>query len=154
MVTSTGTSPPTISPSLTPIASPTAVILIDQSRFDPDVKPPIQVLHNPPLIAGSDEEVKLKFDLVCAYGYDAPLSYCNFLATLFVSYGENDDLTPITLQKENQNGWEYWTTTLPATNQDGEPFRYYLQVKDQGAGLEVRFPSAGVSTSPRLTSSR
>jgi hypothetical protein len=39
-------------------------------RFDPDVRPVIEVLHNPPLIAKSDEKVKLEFNFVCGYIID------------------------------------------------------------------------------------
>src|SRR3990172_8585654 len=58
----------------------------DLDRSDPDVYPAIDVLHNPPLIARSDEMVKLEFNFVCRYVTKGG-SCCNPEATLFVSYG-------------------------------------------------------------------
>jgi len=111
-------------------------------RFDPDVKPPIGVSHNPPLIARSDEVVKLEFDFVCRYINEIG-SCCTPDATLFVSYGEGKDFSPITLTEEDQDSLRVLSANIPASNGDGQPLRYYLQVKDLKAGLDVRYPIEG-----------
>ena len=54
----TTTSPPT------PTASSTPLFVFDLSGYDPDFFHPIDVSHNPPLIARPDEIVTLVFDLV------------------------------------------------------------------------------------------
>jgi hypothetical protein len=46
------------------------------------------VMHNPPLIAKSDETIKLKFHFLCGYALQLPGAQCNYNATVFLSYGE------------------------------------------------------------------
>jgi len=132
---------PTLLPSPTGTTSPTPVARIGLKVFDPDVKPPIQVSHMEPLIAKSDETVKLKFELLCAYS--SPDSDCRLNATLFVTYGEENDFTAIPLKTKTLGGMLVWPANLPATNADGEPFRYYLQIDDPQIGLEIRYPLEG-----------
>jgi hypothetical protein len=137
------TSSPTILPSPVPTASPTPAVRVDLSLFDPDVKPPIEVLHKEPLIAKSDETIRLKFGFVCGYYLRVPGAQCNYNATLFFSYGEKNDFTSIPLQRDLQDEEGYWPATLPATNADGAPLRYYLQVNDPQVGLDIRYPVEG-----------
>lgn len=87
--------------------------------------------------------IKLEFDFVCAYMFEAPGIVCDHKPTLFISYSEGNDFTFISLQKEIQDEGEYWTARLPATNIDGEPLRYYLLVNDSQVGLDVRYPVEG-----------
>ncbi len=149
----TKTITPTLTPrptqTSTPSASPTQTTLltpgtsIDLSRFDPDVNPPIPVSHIPPLIARSDETVKLEFDFVCAYMFQAPGLLCNLSPVLYFSYGEKSDFTPFPLKKEIQEDAEYWVASLPAADSDGGSLRYYLEVNDPQVGLGVRYPVEG-----------
>ena len=104
---------------------------------------PIEVLHKEPLIARSDETIKLKFGFVCGYYMKVPGTQCNYIATLFFSYGEKNDFTSNPLQGDLRDEEGYWSATLPATNADGASLRYYLQVNDPQVGLEVRFPVEG-----------
>jgi hypothetical protein len=131
------TSPPTPTTTLTP------ELEIDWSLFDPDIKPPIEILHSEPLIVKSDESIDLKFNFTCAYKYKTPGANCDFNPALFVSYTEKNDFTTILLQREILEGGVYWTAVLPATDENGKPFRYYLLVNDPQVGLDVRFPSGG-----------
>ena len=111
--------------------------------FDPDVIPPIDVLHNEPLIAKSDETIKLKFRFLCGYYMQLPGAQCNYNSTVFFSYGEKTTL-PHTLSNEIcRMKKSIGLATLPATNADGASLRYYLQVNDPQVGLEVRFPVEG-----------
>jgi hypothetical protein len=93
--------------------------------FDPDVKPPIEVSHNEPLIAKSDETVKLKFGFVCAYG--STPGTLHFNAILFVTYGKENEFTS-TFQRDNDEEG-YWSATLHDRCGWGA-LRYYLQVND------------------------
>jgi len=139
----TVTSSPTFLPKPLPTGTQTPAFAIDLVRFDPDIYPPILVSHNPPKIAKADEEVRLEFNFVCAYMFELPDISCNPKATLFVSYGEDDEFTSVPLQKEMQDEGEFWVARLPATNDDGKPFQYYLQVNDPQVGLRVRYPVEG-----------
>jgi hypothetical protein len=132
---------PTLFPS--PTTSPTPVIQIDLSRFDPDLWPAIDVSHNPPLIARSDETIKLDFNFLCRYSFQVEGLYCNFDKTLLVSYGESNDFIPVPLEHEIKSDTATWTATLPATNVENQPLRYYLQVNDPQVGLDVRYPIEG-----------
>jgi hypothetical protein len=124
-------------------ALPTFVARIGLQWFDPDVKPLIDVVHNEPLIAKSDETINLKFNFVCRYYMQVSGPHCNYNATLFFSYGEKNDFTSIPLQRDLQDEEGNWATTLPATNADGALLRYYLQVNDPQVGLAQRFPVEG-----------
>jgi hypothetical protein len=60
-----------------------------------------------------------------------------------VSYGEKHPFSPISLTEENQNGLRVLTANLPASDEKGQSLRYYLQVNDPAAGLDVRYPLEG-----------
>ncbi len=135
--TPTGSISPSATDSLVPL--PTNIlnttIAVNLSNFDWDVRPPIDVSHEPPLIAKSNETVMLKFSLACAY--DRPP--CNPTANLFFSYGERDKFNSQPLQQKTEG----WVTNLPASDEKGQSLRYYLQVNDPAAGLDVRYPLEG-----------
>lgn len=144
----------TITPSPSPTTTPIPAIPIDLSRFDLDMEPPIQVSHKPPLIARSDENVKLEFEFMCAYMFDAAGITCRPKATLFVAYDAEEDFTPISLTEEYRESFRILAADLPASNEKGEPIRYYLQVNDQQVGLDVRYPVEGtidLFTTPTFT---
>ena len=61
------TSSPTVTLTPTPAVTPRPKILINLRRYDFDVNPPIDVLHNPPVIVRMDETVNLEFSFVCKY---------------------------------------------------------------------------------------
>jgi hypothetical protein len=119
------------------------VPLINLDRFDPDVHPAISVSHNPPFIARTDDIVKIEFDFVCAYAYEAPGLNCGLDATLFISFGGGEEFSPVPLIKENQDGLRVWSAHIWASDEEGQPLRYYLQVNDPQAKLEVRYPIEG-----------
>ena len=88
----------------TPAVTPTPAIQIDLRRYDFDVNPPIEVLHNPPVIVRADETVNLEFGSSVGIpdsGQSAPL------CTLFVSYGEGNDFTPMSLVEGYREGFDY-----------------------------------------------
>ena len=131
------TSPPTPTTTLTP------ELEIDWSLFDPDIKPPIEILHSEPLIVKSDELIDLKFNFTCAYKYKTPGANCD-LIQLFLSLTPKKTTSQQFFSKEKYlKGGVYWTAVLPATDENGKPFRYYLLVNDPQVGLDVRFPSGG-----------
>jgi hypothetical protein len=113
-------------------------------KFDPDVYPPIVVSHNPPLIARSDEVVKLVFDFVCAYiGANQFGSSCNPKATLYISYDVNSDFTPSPLSAGIENGMEAMVADLPASDDQSRPLRYFLRINDPKINLEMGYPLGG-----------
>lgn len=144
--TSTPTIPPSPSATLPPIPLPTATststllptVTVDLSRFDWDVRPPILIDHNPPLIAKAGEIVALRFSSLCRY-----TSPCTFNANLYYSYGESNDFTSLSLYRVNgANG--NWTTNFPAPDAGRKSLQsYYLQVYDPKADLGIRYPLAG-----------
>ena len=146
---STATIAPSTAPSstinLTDTSTPTATpaIRIDLSRFDMDVRPPIMVRHIYPLIARSDEIINLRFDFVCAYSSQSPDLTCIPSAILFVSYGAETDFSPVSLTETYEDGFRILSANLPASDENGQPLRYYLQINDPQVGLEIRYPTAG-----------
>jgi hypothetical protein len=129
---------------------------IDLDRFDSDTNPAIDVLHNPHVIASSGEKVELEFRFVCRY-VNKTGSCCNPEATLYVSYGEGGDFTPMTLTEEDHDSLRVlsvnlstrddsfdYSIALPARDESGRLLRrYYLQVTDPQVGLDIRYPIAG-----------
>lgn len=110
-------------------------------RFDPDIYPLIDVSHLPPVIARSDETVKLEFDFACGYVFETG-TCCYPDATLFISYGNKKPFTPITLTEEDHDSLRVLAVTLPAADSEGS-LRYYLEVNDPQVGLGVRYPVEG-----------
>ncbi len=120
-----------------------AVPAIVMDRFESDVNPTIDVLHNPPVITHSSEKIKLEFHFVCKY-VDPDGSCCNPSGTLFVSYGDGNDFKPKLLVEEDHDSLRVLTSTLPVVDESGRSLRrYYLQVTHPQVGLEVRYPTAG-----------
>lgn len=116
---------------------------INLDRFDSDTNPAIDVLHNPPVIADSGEKVELEFHFVCRY-VNKTGACCKPEATLYISYGEGNDFTPLALTEEDHDSSRVLSAALPASDESGQPLRrYYLQVTDPQVGLDVRYPTAG-----------
>ena len=137
------TSSPTVKLIPTFTATPTPAIQIDLRRYDFDVWPPIEIMHNPPVIVRTDEIANLGFDVHSRYCRQLPNLTCTRNVTLFVSYGEGNDFTPIPLVAYSHEGFDYFVT-LPASDESGQPLRrYYLQVTDPQLGLDIRYPTAG-----------
>lgn len=137
------TASPTLQLISTPTPTPTPAFQIDLSQFDFDVKPPVIVNHNPPLISRLDEMTSIEFSFICAYLMQSPGLTCELATTLFIAYGEEDHFVPTSLIKEDQDGWQVLSADLPASDENGQPLRYYLQVSDPQVGLEIRYPPAG-----------
>jgi len=110
-------------------------------KFDPDIHPPIDVIHNPPVIAGFDETIELEFGFSCGYSVEVG-TCCLPEATLFVAYGENEKFTAIPLTKGDKNASGLLAASVPVSR-DGEPLGYYLQVHDPEVNIDVRFPVEG-----------
>jgi hypothetical protein len=127
----------------TPTSTPTPAISIDFSRFDLDVHPPIIVRHSLPLIASRDETVNLRFNFVCAYSSQSPGATCISSVTLFTSYGAEDDFMPVALAETYEDGFRILSADPPASDESGQPLRYYIQVNDPQVGVDIRYPTAG-----------
>ena len=89
-----------------------------------------------------DETVNLEFGFVCQYPPLGPK--CPSVATLYISYGEGNDFTPLSLVEGYRDGSRIFSVSLPASDESGQPLRrYYLQVSDPQVGLDIRYPIAG-----------
>jgi hypothetical protein len=133
----TATASPTTEP--TPTRGPSFDFVVKfRNRFDPDVFPAIDVLHNPPEIAQVDEAVQLKFDLVS--GYCMEIGTCFPKPTLYVVYGAQGEFTRAPLTRDSE---ESWVANLPVADQKSNVLRYYLEAFDNGINLTVRYPVAG-----------
>jgi hypothetical protein len=88
--------------------------VMDLSRYDPDLYQPIDVSHNPPLIAGADETVNLVFDFANIFCVHFPVS-CLPEGVLYYAYGEDDVFQAISLAAEIVNEIESVVARLPAT---------------------------------------
>lgn len=139
--------PPTIdpSPSLQPEVFPTAVTPQTESileDFDPFVDSGITITHIPPLIAKAEEDVQLDFIIDCDQPGDARVR-CKPDTALFAAHGPEPDFEPKTLTKEIRDSLEIWTITLPAADSNGQALQYYLEITDEGAMAQSRYPLVG-----------
>jgi hypothetical protein len=125
----------------TPAPSPTPQYVLDLSGYDSDIFPPIDVSHNPPLIARSDEMVVLVFDFANIFCMNFPVS-CIPEGVLHYSYGETNGET-IPLEYEIVDEMESLVARVPATDQDGNALRYYAEFSVPEAGYTQRYPGAG-----------
>ena len=139
----TPTNTPSPSPKIvnTPTASTnqTETTLDD---FDPLIDSGITVTHIPPLIAKTGDTVQLDFIIDCAKPGNTRL-ICHPDATLFAAYGPEPKFEPETLAKEIRDSLEVWTINLPAADSNGQALQYYLEVKDEKAKVQSRYPLAG-----------
>lgn len=143
MPTPSVTTLPTLTSPPTPTTTLTPELEIDWSLFDTDLKPPIEIFHSEPLIDKSDEAIELKFQFLCVYRFMTPGANCDINTALFVSYTGTNNFTSIPLQQKITEEGKFWAAVLQATDENGEPFRYYLLVNDPQVGVNVRFPSGG-----------
>jgi hypothetical protein len=144
IVSSSATTTPTTTLLPAQSATPTPEIQLDLSRYDFDVQPPIDILHNPPVIVLADEIVNIGFSVSVHYWQQSPLITGRIHVTLFVSYGEEGDFLPLALELTDKEGFDPYSAELPAVDESGRLLRrYYLQVTHPQVGLEVRYPTAG-----------
>jgi len=144
---------PTHSPAFTPLAtstsavkptaSPTPFFVFDLSSYDPDIYQPIDVSHNPPLIARSDETVRLVFDLVNPIYCPDLQRYCRLEPFLYYTYTDADAFQSLPLTRETVNESESLVARLPAADHEGRSLRYYAEFAVPEAGYTLRFPGAG-----------
>jgi hypothetical protein len=126
-----------------PTLSPTPVFVFDLSGFDPDIFQPIDVSHNPPLIARPDEMIRLVFDLVNTIYCMELQRYCRIEPALFYSFGEDGAFQTIPLTYEIVGETESLVARLPATDREGKSLRYYAEFAVPEAGYTLRYPGAG-----------
>ena len=138
------TSTPTLAPTSTktPTYTPTPLYTLDLSGYDPDLFPPIEVSHNPPLIARSGETVRVVFETVNVFCMRFPIS-CIPEGVLYYTYGEAEKYRNIPLSYEIVNEMESLVASLPATDQDGQSLRYYVEFAVPEAGYTQRYPVEG-----------
>jgi hypothetical protein len=123
----------------TKITSQTGSTLED---FDPLIDSRIIVTHFPPLIAKTGDTMQLDFIIDCAKPGDKS-SRCKPEATLFAAFGSESDFEPQILTKELRDSQEIWTINLPAADSNGRALQYYIEVKDEKAKLQSRYPLTG-----------
>ena len=136
---------PTNTPTIptTPTVSPTPLFIFDLSGYDPDLFQPIDISHNPPLIARSDEIVTLVFDLVNTIYCPEPISICRLDPVLFFTYGDDRTFQSVPLNNEVINEMQSLVARLPASDQDGGNLRYYAEFSVPEAGYSLRYPVDG-----------
>jgi hypothetical protein len=145
---STPTLPPIPTPSPTPTSQPTPTASrtpqyeLDLSGYDSDLYGPIDVSHNPPLIARSDETVSVIFDFANLFAMQFPISPIPE-GVLHYSYGEAEGFQTIPLAYEIVDEMESLVARLPATDQKGGSLRYYAEFTVPEVGYTVRYPGAG-----------
>jgi len=135
---------PTASPTSIPIptASPTPLYVLDLSGYDPDIRPPIDVSHNPPLIARSDERLRLVFNPLNAFSMQAPISPIPE-GVLHYTYGDSETFQTIPLEYELFEEMESLVARLPAADEDGNSLRYYAEFSVPEIDYSQRYPGAG-----------
>lgn len=116
--------------------------LPDLAKFDPDVYPPIDIVHTPPMLLRADEEATLSFAFACGYTVGSDRA-CLPSAELYVTWGPGGDFVATPLVDEDRDTLRILTARVPATNRHGQTLRYYIQVQDVEAGLDLRHPPAG-----------
>jgi len=115
---------------------------MDLSGYDPDIFQPIDVLHNPPLIARSDETVKVVFDFENTFCMRFLIS-CIPEGLLNYSYGDSEAFQTVPLNYEIVDEMESLVARLPAADQNGGSLRYYAEFTVPEAGYTQRYPGAG-----------
>lgn len=115
---------------------------MDLSGYDPDLFSPLDVSHNPPLIARSDETVNVVFELTNIFCMRFPIS-CIPEGILYYAYGDDGEFQTIPLANKIVDEMESLVAMLQATNQKGESLRYYAEFTVPEAGYTQRYPGAG-----------
>lgn len=110
--------------------------------FDPLNESGITVTHHSPLIAKVEDIVQLDFLIDCA-NPENPRLHCQPEAILFAGYGPTPEFEPQELTQEIQDSLEVWTISLPAADSNGQALQYYLEIKDEKAKAQSRYPLTG-----------
>ncbi len=134
--------PPSVTPSPSPSASPTARFVPDLSQYDPDIFQPIDVSHNPPMIARTDETVALIFSFANIFCMQFPVN-CIPQGTLYYTYGNEGAFQAIPFVNQVVDGMESLTARLPAADPEGSSLRYYAEFAVPEVGYILRYPGAG-----------
>jgi hypothetical protein len=134
------TSSPIPGPTLTP--SPTPLFTLDLSRYDPDLFPPLDISHNPPLIARADETVSLVFNVVNPICFSQPLP-CSLEGNTHYAYGEGGSVQTIPLANEIIDEMDSLVARLPAVDEKGASLRYSVEFAIPEAGYTQRYPPEG-----------
>jgi hypothetical protein len=110
--------------------------------FDPSIDSGITVTHVPPLIAKTDDDIRLDFIIDCDQPGNTRL-HCEPDLVLFAAYGPEPDFEPRTLTKETRDSLEIWTITLIPADLNGQALHYYLEIKDERINSQGRYPLTG-----------
>jgi hypothetical protein len=110
--------------------------------FDPILDSGITVTHIPPLIAKTGDDVQLDFIIDCDTTGNTR-SHCNPDVILFTAYGPASEFEPRALTKQGRDSLDPWTVTLPAADSNGQALQYYLEMKEEKANVQGRYPLIG-----------
>ena len=116
---------------------------VDLSPFDADTYPAIHVSHRAPTVIVADEPVDLEFDFAC--GYLTGSMRCRPEATVWIAYGDGA-YVPMEATVVDRDSLFVHTVRVPAVDGSGSPLRYFIEVVDHAADVQVRDPSAGAYT--------
>ena len=126
----------------TPTTTPTPRYQLDLAGYDPDIFPPIDVSHNPPLIARSDEPANLVFNSINSFNMQVPINPIPE-GVLHYTYGDAETFQALPLKYEIVEEMESLVARLPAANEAGRSLRYYAEFSVAEAGYTQRYPGAG-----------
>jgi hypothetical protein len=138
--TTTPTTTPTPEPTQAP--SPTPLYELDISRYDPDIHPPIDIVHSPPLIARAADTVSIVFSTLNVFCMKLPVR-CLPEGVLYYTYGDGLPFQSMALSQEIVDEMDSLVARLPAANPKGEPLRYFAEFSVPEAGYTQRYPGAG-----------
>lgn len=150
----TATPSPSLASPPSPTPSPTPLYTVDLSSYDSATFPPIDIAHNPLLVARADETVELLFLTVNNLCSMVPVS-CVPQGILHYRYGEGTDFETTPVSYETVEEMQALVARLPVTNDKGESLRYYAEFSVPEAGYTQRYPVAGtinLFASPELIS--
>jgi hypothetical protein len=126
----------------TSTATPTPRYQLDLAGYDADIFPPIDVSHNPPLIARSNELVNLVFNSVNSFSMQFPINPIPE-GVLHYTYGDAENFQALPLEYEIVEEMESLVARLPAADEAGRSLRYYAEFLVPEAGYTQRYPGAG-----------
>jgi len=132
-------------PSLQIVETPTEISTQLESTlegYNPLLDSGVIITHIPPLFAETEDSIELEFTIDCDELVDSWIG-CQPEVTLFTAYGLESDFLPISLTEEIQESLEVWTIDLPVADPNGQALYYYLEIKDEKARIQSRYPLTG-----------
>ncbi|GIU91805.1 MAG: hypothetical protein KatS3mg011_0711 [Acidimicrobiia bacterium] len=114
----------------------------DPTQWDPDVHPPLYIVHEARSVTDAGSIVDVQVHVACDFAA-LRTSECSPDVTLWASWG-GSPYVEVPLAETRVDSLQVWTAHLPARHPQLGSLRYYFEASHRALGEPVRSPISGV----------